>query len=43
LIGSDYPQYQIAVLMLAVVSIIQFAPSYATPGYDLETKSAANS
>lgn len=35
LIGSDYPQYQIAILMLAVVSIIQFAPSYATPGYKL--------
>ena len=33
LIGSDYPQYQIAVLMVAVLSIIQFAPSYATPGY----------
>lgn len=33
LIGPDYPQNQIAVLMVAVVSLIQFAPSYATPGY----------
>lgn len=33
LVGPDYPQNQIAVLMLAVVSLIQFAPSYATPGY----------
>lgn len=33
LIGSDYPQNQIAVLIVAVFSIIQFAPSYATPGY----------
>jgi hypothetical protein len=33
LIGSDYPQYQIVILMLSVVSLIQFAPSYATPGY----------
>jgi len=30
---TDYPQNQIAVLMLAVVSLIQFAPSYATPGF----------
>ena len=29
----DYPQNQIAVLIVAVLSIIQFAPSYATPGY----------
>ncbi|MGJ8648996.1 MAG: hypothetical protein ACSHX4_01435 [Opitutaceae bacterium] len=36
LIGADYPQNQIAVLMVAVVSIIQFAPSYGTPGYKLE-------
>lgn len=35
LIGTDYPQNQIAVLMLAVVTIIQFAPSYATPGYEI--------
>jgi hypothetical protein len=33
LVGPDYPQYQIAILMVAVVGIIQFAPSYATPGY----------
>jgi len=37
LIGSDYPQNQIVVLMVAVVSLIQFAPSYATPGYNIET------
>ncbi|MGJ8638342.1 MAG: hypothetical protein ACSHYA_03025 [Opitutaceae bacterium] len=36
LIGSDYPQNQIVVLMVAVVSLIQFAPSYATPGYKLD-------
>lgn len=36
LIGPDYPQHQLAVLMLAVVSMIQFAPSYATPGYRQE-------
>ena len=36
LIGPDYPQNQIAVLMVAVVSLIQFAPSYATPGYKQE-------
>lgn len=36
LIGSDYPQNQIAVLIVAVFSIIQFAPSYATPGYKIE-------
>jgi len=33
LIGGDYPQNQIVVLMVAVFSLIQFAPSYATPGY----------
>ncbi len=27
--------YQIAIFMVAVFSIIQFAPSYATPGYNL--------
>ena len=36
LIGADYPQNQIAVLMASVVSLIQFAPSYATPGYKLD-------
>jgi len=36
LMGPDYPQNQIAVLMVAVVAIIQFAPSYATPGYKTE-------
>ena len=34
LIGADYPQNQIAVLMLAVFGLIQFAPIYATPGMD---------
>lgn len=38
LIGPDYPQNQIAVLMVAVVAIIQFAPSYATPGYEISGK-----
>jgi hypothetical protein len=33
LVAPDYPQYQIAILMVAVFSLIQFAPSYATPGY----------
>jgi len=36
LVGPDYPQNQLAVLMVAVVSLIQFAPSYATPGYKQE-------
>jgi len=36
LVGPDYPQNQIAVLMVAVVTIIQFAPSYATPGYKVK-------
>jgi hypothetical protein len=36
LVGPDYPQNQLAVLMVAVVSLIQFAPSYATPGYQQE-------
>ncbi len=35
LVGPDYPQNQIAVLVVAVFSIIQFAPSYATPGYQV--------
>jgi len=30
LIGPDYPQNQIAVLMVAIVGLIQFVPSYAT-------------
>jgi peptidoglycan/LPS O-acetylase OafA/YrhL len=38
LVGPEYPQNQIAVLMVAVVAIIQFAPSYATPGYDAGRK-----
>lgn len=38
LVGPDYPQYQIAILMVAVVSLIQFAPSYATPGYKQSTQ-----
>jgi len=41
LVAPEYPQYQIAVLMVAVVSIIQFAPSYATPGYALKTSNEA--
>ena len=36
LIGADYPQSQIVVLMLAVLSLIQFAPIYATPGVRAE-------
>ena len=43
LIGSDYPQFQIVVLMLAVVSLIQFAPSYATPGYKVDHSDSADS
>lgn len=35
LIGPDYPQYQVAVLMASVFCTLQFAPSYATPGYKL--------
>lgn len=38
LIGADYPQNQIAVLVVAVFSLIQFAPSYATPGYKLPSE-----
>lgn len=37
LIGSDYPKNQIAVLMLAVFCLIQFAPIYGTPGVDPES------
>ena len=37
LIGADYPQNQIAVLMLAVFGLIQFAPIYATPGVRAES------
>lgn len=33
LVAPDYPQNQIGLLMVGVVSLIQFAPSYATPGY----------
>ena len=36
LIGATYPQNQIAVLMIAVFSLIQFAPIYGTPGVDFE-------
>jgi hypothetical protein len=32
LIGSDYPQNQVIILALAVFGLIQFAPTYATPG-----------
>jgi hypothetical protein len=37
LIGPDYPQNQIVGLMVAVFSLIQFAPIYATPGVDVES------
>ncbi len=33
LIGADYPSNQIAVLAVSVFSLLQFAPSYGTPGY----------
>jgi hypothetical protein len=36
LIGADYPQIQIGVLCVSVVSLIQFAPSYGTPGYNID-------
>ena len=36
LIGDAYPQNQIAVLIAAVFSLIQFAPSYGTLGYKIE-------
>ena len=36
LIGAAYPQNQIAVLMIVVFSLIQFAPIYGTPGVDFE-------
>jgi len=35
---ADYPQYQIAVLMVAIVSLIQFAPIYSTPGVKTESE-----
>ena len=35
MVGPDYPQNQIAVLILAAVAIIQFAPGYATPEYEI--------
>jgi multisubunit Na+/H+ antiporter MnhC subunit len=41
LIGAAYPQNQIAVLFAAVCSLIQFAPSYGTPGYKIEDVAAA--
>ena len=33
LVGDGYPQNQIAILIIAIFCLIQFAPSYATPGY----------
>lgn len=36
LVAPEYPQNQIGFLMVGVVSIIQFAPSYATPGYKVD-------
>lgn len=42
LIGDGYPQNQIVILMVAVVCLIQFAPSYATPGYDLNKDRTSN-
>ncbi|MEM8866870.1 MAG: hypothetical protein AAGC73_01255 [Verrucomicrobiota bacterium] len=39
LIGSDYPQNQIAVLIVAVLMLILMAPSYATPGVNPEKDS----
>ena len=36
LVAPDYPQNQIGLLMVGVVSLIQFAPSYATPGYKID-------
>jgi hypothetical protein len=36
LMGDDYPQNQVLVLAATVLALIQFAPSYATPGYKLE-------
>jgi len=36
LIGSEYPQYQIAILMVSVFSLIQFAPIYAIPFGDVK-------
>ncbi|HAV12966.1 MAG TPA: hypothetical protein DCX06_05660 [Opitutae bacterium] len=38
LIGDEYPQNQIAVLMVSVMSLIQLAPSYLTPGYKLDSE-----
>lgn len=42
-IGNGYPQNQIAILMVAVVCLIQSAPSDATPGYDLRKDLGADS
>jgi len=36
LMRPEYPNNQIVVLIVAICSIIQFAPSYGTPGYHLE-------
>ena len=41
LAARDYPQYQIGILMVAVFAMIQFAPSYATPGYALKSSDEA--
>lgn len=38
LIGADYPQNQIVVLMLSVFCLIQFAPIYGTPGVTSESE-----
>jgi hypothetical protein len=35
-VAPDYPQNQIGLLMVGVVSLIQFAPSYATPSYKID-------
>lgn len=43
LVAPDYPQYQIAILMVAVVCLIQFAPSYATLGYNPSKANSLNS
>jgi len=36
LVGSDYPQNQIVILMIAFFSGLQYAPIYATPGMSPE-------
>jgi len=40
---ADYPQHQIAVLMVSVVSLLQFAPTYSTPGIKAKSSEAASS